>query len=234
LIVGNGASMATLELRGGTHVVPGGIVVANHASLTGNGSVSGVLTVQAGGRLVPGASIGKVSLNISPSLQGTVVMEISKDGAALTNDQIQVATALTYGGSLIVSNVGPTGLAVGDRFQLFVASSYAGAFSSLLLPPLHAGLAWANKLAVDGSLEVVMGTAPKFASISLSGTNLVMTGTNGTPNGTYTVLTATNVALPLSNWVSITTNQFDSGGGFSFTNAIAPGIPQRFFRLEVR
>ena len=123
---------------------------------------------------------------------------------------------------------------VGDRFQLFVASSYAGAFSSLLLPPLNAGLVWANKLAVDGSLEVVLGTPPKFASISLSGTNLVMTGTNGIPNGTYAVLTATNVALPLSNWVSITTNQFDSGGGFSFTNAVVPGIPQRFFRLEVR
>jgi hypothetical protein len=46
-------------------------------------------------------------------------------------------------------------------------------------------------------------------------------------------LAATNVALPVSNWVSVGTKQFDAAGNFSFTNAIVPGIPQRFFRLEV-
>jgi len=33
-------------------------------------------------------------------------------------------------------------------------------------------------------------------------------------------LTSTNVALPLSNWTSIATNQFGAGGVFSFTNGI--------------
>src|SRR5207248_7820993 len=48
----------------------------------------------------------------------------------------------------------PTPLAVGDRFQPFSDTNYAGSFSSLSLPPLAAGLDWTNKLLVDGSIEV--------------------------------------------------------------------------------
>src|SRR5207237_552599 len=83
------------------------------------------------------------------------VMELSKNGAALTNDQIEVIGALTYGGALTVSHIGPDALAAGDNFRLFVASSYTNAFSSLSLPPLDPELAWTNKLLVDGSIEVI-------------------------------------------------------------------------------
>jgi hypothetical protein len=83
-----------------------------------------------------------------------------------------------------------------------------------------------------GSIEVIAVAVPQFTSISLSGTNVTITGTNGPANATYAVLTATNVALPLSTWISIATNQFDSGGDFSFTDRIDPGTPQRFYRLR--
>src|SRR5207245_10615401 len=76
------------------------------------------------------------------------------NGAALTNDQIQVNSALTYGGSLVVSNLGPDALAAGDNFRLFPGTTYAGAFTNLSLPALGPGLAWNNKLLVDGSIEV--------------------------------------------------------------------------------
>src|SRR5206468_7910220 len=128
-------------------------------------------------------------------------------------------------------NLGPTTLAIGDRFPLFSANSFSGAFSIVSLPSLPAGLNWTNKLSVDGSIEVIAG--PKFTSVTLSGTNLIFTGTGGTPNASYTGLSATNVALPVSNWLSIATNQFGSGGGFSFTNAISPGEPQRFFQIRI-
>src|SRR6185369_10372538 len=137
----------------------------------------------------------------------------------------------TYGGSLVVSNIGPGALAAGDRFQLFSADSFAGGFTSIILPALTPGLTWTNKLLLGGSIEVV-AAQPAFASITLSGTNVNVTGADGTPGSNYTVLTATNVALPLSNWVSIVTNQFGAGGEFSFTNGIPPGEPQRYFRLR--
>src|SRR5204862_3043393 len=109
----------------------------------------------------------------------------------LMNDQIHVAAPLTYGASLVVSNLGPTALAIGDRFPLFSANSYAGAFSVVSLPLLPPGLGWTNKLLVDGSFEVVAVAVPKFTGISVSGTNVIMSGTNGPANATYTVLAST-------------------------------------------
>jgi hypothetical protein len=82
-------------------------------------------------------------------------MEISRNGVVLTNDQIQLAGTLTYGGALTVVNLGPTALAVGNNFKLFAASSYLGAFSNLALPAPGVGLGWTNKLLLDGSIEVV-------------------------------------------------------------------------------
>jgi T5SS/PEP-CTERM-associated repeat protein len=234
--VGNGVSPATLNLVGdGVHTFSLNVFISSNAVLTGNGFINvtaafGRVVVEPGGTLAPGGSIGKIDLFTSPLLQGTVSMEISKNGSVLTNDQIEVAVGLAYGGALTVAKLGATALTGGDRFQLFSASSYAGSFTTVTLPSLPAGLNWTNKLLVDGSIEVIAG--PQFTSVTVSGTNVILTGTNGTPNAPYAVLTATNVALPLSNWVSIATNLFDSSGNFSFTNAITPGIPQRFYRLR--
>jgi len=231
-LVGTGSSPATLRLKGGTHVFSPQLLIGSSASLVGSGTIIGTLIVFGGAYLSPGASIGKIVLSNSPVLNGATIMEISKNGATLTNDQIQVTTTLTYGGALIVTNLSPTALAAGDNFKLFSAATFAGSFASLTLPPLNPGLGWTNKLLVDGSIEVVSAAQPKFASITVSGTNVIIAGTGGPPNAPYAVLTATNVALPSSNWVSIVTNQFDSGGNFSFTNGIAPSELQRYFRIR--
>ena len=166
-------------------------------------------------------------------LQGAANLQIDKSGGVRTNDLVSASGAIFYAGTLNVTDIGTDFLAAGDRFFLFNATPYVGAFTTLNLPPLNAGLAWRNNLSVDGSIEVITaGGQPAIASISLSGTNVMFTGTNGTPGANYTVLAATNVALPASNWTAIATRQFDASGGFAFTNAIAPGIPQRFYRLR--
>ncbi len=161
--VNNGSAPAVFQLAGnGIHFFGNGLSIANSGYLTGNGTIIGDVTVQTLGTLSPGASVGKLVLSNSPALQGKTVMEISKNGSALTNDQVQVAGPLTYGGSLVVSNLGPTALAVGDRFQLFIASSYGGAFAPVTLPALGEGFAWTNKLLVDGSIEVVANVTRPF------------------------------------------------------------------------
>jgi len=236
--VGDGVSPATFNLAGnGLHEFNAilAATISSNATFTGNGTMGGAIPLQflAGSRLAPGASVGKMVFSNSPALSGTAMMEISKNGTALTNDQIQVLAPLTYGGSLVVSNLGPTALAMGDRFPLFSAPSYTGAFSTVTLPPLPVGLDWTNKLSLDGSIEVIGSVQPGFAGISLAGTNVILFGTNGVPGANYAILTATNIALPLSNWLSIATNQFDAGGGFSFSNAIIPGEPQRYFELRI-
>jgi hypothetical protein len=46
------------------------------------------------------------------------------------------------------------------------------------------------------------------------------------------VLTSTNLALALTNWISIATNTF-TGGNFNATNTVNPSAPQNYFLLRV-
>ncbi len=401
---GNGASAALLQLVGnGACAFTDGLIIANNATLAGNGSIIGPVTVLPGGIMAPGASVGLISLSQSPVLSGALNLEISKVGSTLTNDQILVNAPVTYGGTLTVVKLGADSLAAGDRFPLFAASSYSGAFSSITLPPLDPSLTWDNRLLLDGSLAVVAvtpplatnayvtarpsptGTGPNpngtyfefinlgdstakssvsdapprdgsraylsstpltnisagfdimpalpvpgaiyqiehtfnsgagnintnavfsvsstnaslsvagtdkfqtqygaapnswstigfltnnpgvasprvafrylsgfindtkrltvdafrfsmvasrvhFTNVFVAGTSLVTAGADGVPNEPYTVLSSTNIALPLTNWTPILTNQFDSAGNFSFTNGISPAVPQRFYRLRL-
>jgi hypothetical protein len=74
---------------------------------------------------------------------------------------------------------------------------------------------------------------PLITAFKISGGNLVVTGTNGTAGANYSVLTSTNLALPLANWTAIATNQFGPGGAVNFTNPLNPNLPQTYFRLRV-
>jgi hypothetical protein len=74
---------------------------------------------------------------------------------------------------------------------------------------------------------------PRIGGITISGGNVVISGTNGTAGADYYVLASTNVALSLTNWTRLSTNQFGPGGGFSFTNTINPNFPRRFYVIQV-
>lgn len=124
-------------------------------------------------------------------------------------------------------------LVAGDRFQLFSGINYSETFASTNLPPLNSGLLWMDKLLVDGSIEAAALPRPRLSGVNLFGVSVVITGTNGPANGTYVVLASTNVTLPVTNWTLVLTNQFDSNGNFIFTNAITPGVPQRFYVLQM-
>lgn len=60
----------------------------------------------------------------------------------------------------------------------------------------------------------------------------MISGTNGAMNGTYAILTSTNLLLPLSQWTTNASSQFDGSGNFAFTNGISPNTPQQFYLLK--
>lgn len=66
-----------------------------------------------------------------------------------------------------------------------------------------------------------------------SGANFVVSGSGGIPNGTYRVLSSTNLALPLGNWCCVQTNNFDTNGGFRFTNSICQTTAGCYFSIQV-
>ncbi len=224
VVIGDGINPAALVLAGnGTHDFTGtlGLIISSNATLMGNGSLLVQLQVQPGATLSPGDSIGKIAVDVSPSLAGTMLMEISKNGGAWTNDQFQVAGTLNYGGSLIVTNLSPTALVAGDRFPLFTAGSYAGGFISITLPPLPAPLSWTNRLLVDGSIEIIAPPAiamsggsytNSFDSLSASGSSNPWQD-NGTLLGWYA---AQSLAPFVITNYRASDGSLNSGGLYSF------------------
>lgn len=84
------------------------------------------------------------------------------------------------------------------------------------------------------SLGLVVAAPPQspvITGVRASQGQLWLEGTNGPAQGYYQVLTSTNLALPLPQWVSLATNQFDATGGFSFTTPLDPSAMPIFFRL---
>jgi hypothetical protein len=208
------------------------VTVANGASLSGTGAITGPLTVQAGGTLSPGSSIGTLSVSNTLALAGTNVMEVN--ATTLASDLLQGLTSVTYGGELKVVNLSGA-YAAGNSFKLFDSQAYGGAFARINPTTPGAGLAWdTSSLALNGTLKVVSAaTPPHFNSPVLSGSTLTLSGGGGTPNTDYILLASTNVALSVPNWDRVSTNQFDSSGNFSISMPVTPGVPQRYFLIQL-
>ena len=82
-------------------------------------------------------------------------------------------------------------------------------------------------------VAVAPNQPPVIGGISISGGNLIVTGTNGTAGANYFVLATTNLSLPATNWTIIATNQFGTGGSVNFTNPMNLVAPQTFYRLRL-
>ena len=75
---------------------------------------------------------------------------------------------------------------------------------------------------------------PVITSVVRDSTSLIIAGTNGFPGGGYSILAATNLILQRADWISVATNQFQSNGCFSATNAMAFGTNQQFYILRLK
>jgi len=206
------------------------VTVTSGGTLSGNGRIAGPVSVGFGATLSPGSSVGRLAISNDLSLAGaTTIMEL--DRSAGTNDSVVGISTVTYGGTLVVTNLAGA-LGAGDSFKLFSASSYAGTFDSIVLPTLTGSLTWnTNSLGVNGTLSINGGGAT-IGSVSVVGSNLAMSGSGGPAFTNYVLVASTNVSLPVTSWTALVTNQFDGSGNFSLTTPIDPAIPYRFYRLQ--
>lgn len=88
-------------------------------------------------------------------------------------------------------------------------------------------------LGLDG--VSVTPAQPGIAGFRLTGSSLVLNGSNGLSGSTYYVLTSTNLLLPLSQWTCVATNVLSAGGNFTttVTNAVTSGAGQQFYMLQL-
>jgi uncharacterized repeat protein (TIGR03803 family) len=108
----------------------------------------------------------------------------------------------------------------------------AGTFNPTLFATNAAGVTLPG--AGPASITVTPNTQPGISSVSLSGTDLVLSATNGISGNMYLVLTSANLALPLSQWTPIATNILSANGNFTMVlpNTVNGNVPQLFYVLE--
>ena len=147
----------------------------------------------------------------------------------VTCDRVAGMPALTYGGTLTVTNLGGT-FALGQSYQLFSAVNYSGSFSATNLPVLS-GLAW-NWNPASGTLSVISGVAT-------NPTNLTATVSSGSlklswpaDHTGWRLLVQTNHLL---TGISSNTNDWGTVAGSAATNQVSLPIdstkPTEFYRL---
>jgi hypothetical protein len=86
-----------------------------------------------------------------------------------------------------------------------------------------------------GEIELlgVPGAArPIISSTVRSGNNLLVQGSGGTPNGSFSVLTNANVAAPVASWGTNTSTTFDGNGDFSLSLPISGVNPRLFYLIK--
>ncbi len=154
---GTTVSGAALQVEGtlGTGTAP--LEISGTSTLAGNGTILAPVTIPSGATLSPGGSIGALTISSSLTLAdgSSSLFEIDKD--TINNDAVRGLTSVTYGGTLIVSNIGYTAYAPGDSFKLFNAGSYSGKFANVVPATPALGLIWVtSSLAVNGTLGVAV------------------------------------------------------------------------------
>jgi fibronectin-binding autotransporter adhesin len=219
----------------GTATGLGAVTIGNGGTFAGNGTIAGPLTVNSGGALAPGNPLGtlRITNNLSLSAGSTTYMQVQH--SPLTNGAVTVLGTLTESGTLNVTNSGVAALAAGDTFHLFNAGIYSGSFATLVLPQLTGKLAWnTNSLNTSGVLSVMALTSPTIASTTMSGGNVVLSGSGGVSGWTYYLLASTNLNLPVAQWTRVATNQFDSSGNFSLSKPVDPSAPQTYYQIQLQ
>jgi hypothetical protein len=152
---------AALAANSGLRILAGSVICGVNNCLGANC----VLQVPAAGTLDFNGTRQTVS---NATLAGTLKMTINKGGTP-NSTVLTVADAVTYGGNLIVTNIGGA-LVMGDTFTLFnnlSGTGYGGMFDSLSLPPLADRQGWQDNTAVDGTIKVAVGSVPPTITTDL-------------------------------------------------------------------
>jgi autotransporter-associated beta strand protein len=207
------------------------LTLASGQTLEGSGVLDGALVAGPGTIVSPGIASGTLTVTNTVTLSGTT--DISLDQASATNTVLACNATIHFGGALDLTLL--TGDPVtGASFKIFAAKAYSGSFTSITPTTPGTGQTWdTSSLATTGVIKVAgPGGQPHFAGITLSGTNLVISGTGGPATESYYVLTSTNLALPLTNWTRVATNAFNASGNFTFTNSVSTGVPDRYYLVE--
>ncbi len=124
--------------------------------------------------------------------------------------------------------------------EAFTTDLKAGGEVGLYLTAIAAGIGFTVDSRSFGTtndrpfLEISALPRPGIFAINWSGANLVLGVANGVAGGMYSVLTATNLAMPVNQWTAVATATPRGSGNFTATVTNASTAPQQFFILQAQ
>ena len=204
---------------------------ANYTNDASIGLPGGITTVTTPGETNKSGYIGQLY-----ELTNLVLTATPSSVPGGSNTQLSASAPLDDGSMLALANNQVIWSIVSGPIASINANGLATAGSVSANTPATIG---GNSMGQYATVAVtVLGTGPQsvpvIVTVHLSGTNLILGGTNGTVGQNYSVYTSTNVALRLSNWTFLATGSFDGSGNFSFTNGIVPQSPRLFYVIQVQ
>jgi hypothetical protein len=140
-------------------------------------------------------------------------IKINNNGAPLTAGIYPLIQGVVTGSAGLVTGTAPS------SFTMSSGGIITGATASLQIT--------GNALDL-----VVTQPVPRITGITLNGTTLSITATNGGAGSQFTLLESTNLALPLSQWTPILTNNFDAGGNLSLSTNLPTSSATEFYILS--
>jgi hypothetical protein len=219
---GAGGASGTLNINGGT--VQANNVVAG----IGNSSIS--LT---SGTLIVANTAGTTNAPITSLTLNGGTLQLNVNGGSGV-PALVATTVNTY--SPITLKIGAVANAVAGVTYPLISYTGNNPYAYLSLTSLPQGY---EGTLVDDNANTLIGITfttvrpptPVLTKISVTGTTLNLSATNGAHGGQFILLGRTNLAL--GQWVPVLTNVFDGSGNLNLsTNVVNPALPQQFYRLS--
>ncbi len=205
------------------------VTVNDGGTLGGTGFIFGPVTNYSGGTISPGSNgVGQLTLKSNLFLSAGAAVNFD---LGTSSDKLVVSNALVLNGTFNVTNA--AGFGAGFYTVMTYGGTLSGALPVIGTKPNGYSVTVNTNTAGQVRLLVQVQTPPVFGSIVLTNGNVIFSGTGGPTNVPYYVLSATNLALPRTNWPRLATNQFSGSGGFSFTNSVNGNNPQTFYLLQL-
>ena len=167
-------------------------------TISGDGAVNGSFTVASGATLAPGNhDLGALSFSNALTLNpgSRTLLNVSHNGQA--NNVVSVAGTFTWGGcswsATQMFRCRPVTRSPFHRRSFIgnFGTGPAGAVPGTVLEYQHLFKAWM------ATIRVGTENPPVIGNLAILGGQLVLNGSGGITNGTYYVLTATNLTTPV-------------------------------------